>query len=35
MKKVFFHVCSWVMAVAFTFESNAQTGVTKYGTNAL
>ncbi len=35
MKKVFSHACTWVVALACACESNAQTGVTKYGTNAL
>jgi len=35
MKKVIFLTCIWVMALACAINSNAQIGVTKYGTNAL
>ena len=35
MKKVIFLTCIWVMVLACAFKSNAQIGVTKFGTNAL
>jgi len=35
MKRGFLHALAWVMAIGFAFESNAQIGVTKFGTNAL